>query len=55
MTSNENPSSQLLIRVPPELKAALNKMAVEEHTTVSNICRDALTERVEWYNDLDDL
>lgn len=55
MTLNGNPTSQLLLRISPELKAGLNKMADEERTTVSEICRDALAERVEWYNDLEDL
>ena len=55
MTLNGNPTSQLLLRISPEIKAALSEMAEDSRSTVSEICREALAERVEWYNDLDEL
>lgn len=52
---NEANTAQLLIRLPNELKEALNKMAIEEQISISEICRVAISEKLHWYHQLDDL
>jgi predicted transcriptional regulator len=48
-------TTQMLIRIQPEMKRALIEMAEDEKRPVSSICREALAEKLERYYDEDEL